>query len=175
MGGDNLFDSLKDLVTKIVGIDEVHVDNMVFKLHRIGTVVLLLVFSVVISLGQVSKKESLKWLFVVISIMFRYNCPFTICNHVSFAKPSTLFFKYAGDPIECISAESDRKGIDSKLLDTYCWIHGTYTKENDNMELGKHYENASCDPDKEKCWHHTYYQFVVMVLVCQAACFYFPW
>ena len=56
MGGDNLFDSLKDLVTKIVGIDEVHVDNMVFKLHRIGTVVLLLVFSVVISLGQVSIK-----------------------------------------------------------------------------------------------------------------------
>ena len=51
----NLFDSLKDLVAKIAGVGELSVDNLVFKLHRIGTVVLLLSFSVVVSLGQVSE------------------------------------------------------------------------------------------------------------------------
>ena len=51
----SLFDSLKDLVTKIAGVGELSVDNLVFKLHRIATVALLLTFSVVVSLGQVRK------------------------------------------------------------------------------------------------------------------------
>ena len=54
MGGDSLFDSLKDLGTKIFDVGELAVDNIVFRLHRIGTVVLLLTFSVVTSLGQVN-------------------------------------------------------------------------------------------------------------------------
>ncbi len=29
------------------------------------------------------------------------------------------------------------------------------------------------DPDSE-CWHHQYYQWVALVLVFQAGCFYFP-
>ena len=49
----SLFDSLKDLGTKIFDVGELSVDNFVFKLHRIVTVVLLLAFSVVTSLGQV--------------------------------------------------------------------------------------------------------------------------
>lgn len=49
----SLFDSLKDLGTKIFDVGELSVDNLVFKLHRIVTVVLLLAFSVVTSLGQV--------------------------------------------------------------------------------------------------------------------------
>ena len=80
------------------------------------------------------------------------------------------------------------------MIDTYCWIHGTYTQKPDPM-TGKggasHREFASCNPNPyvnedtgkeekkdgydEDCWHHAYYQFVTMVLVCQAACFYFPW
>ena len=55
------------------------------------------------------------------------------------------------------------------------------------MEIGErqhakrdHLDFGSCipgvnEPEGEKCWHHAYYQFVVMVLVLQAACFYFPW
>jgi len=137
----SLFDSLKDLGTKIFDVGELSVDNFVFKLHRIVTVVLLLAFSVVTSLGQ-----------------------------------------YVGDPIECIKRD---KGIDHKLIDTYCWIHGTYTKQ--PMEVGErqhtkrdHLDFGSCIPGSDNepeggCWHHAYYQFVVMVLVLQAACFYFPW
>ena len=49
----SLFDSLKDLGTKIFDVGELSVDNLVFKLHRIVTVVLLLSFSVVASLAQV--------------------------------------------------------------------------------------------------------------------------
>ena len=50
----SLFDSLKDLGTKIFDVGELSVDNIVFKCHRIATVVLLLAFSVVTSLGQVN-------------------------------------------------------------------------------------------------------------------------
>ena len=88
------------------------------------------------------------------------------------------FIQYVGDPIECIKRD---KEIDPKLIDTYCWIHGTYTQQ--PIEAGKmqthekrnHLKFGSCNPQKEDCWHHAYYQFVVMVLVLQAACFYFPW
>lgn len=137
----SLFDSLKDLGTKIFDVGELAVDNLVFRLHRIGTVVLLLTFSVVTSLGQ-----------------------------------------YVGDPIECIKRDTK---IDPKLVDTYCWIHGTYTHQPPAAGKARemsHLDFASCNPnptddkpDGENCWHHAYYQFVVMVLVCQAACFYFPW
>ena len=51
-----LFDSLKDLVVSIAGVGEVAVDNLVFKLHRIGTVLILLSFVLVLSLSQVRKR-----------------------------------------------------------------------------------------------------------------------
>ena len=86
--------------------------------------------------------------------------------------------QYVGDPIECIKRD---KEISTDLIDTYCWIHGTYTKlppgagDVEARQPRDHLDFGSCDPDKEDCWHHAYYQFVVMVLVLQAACFYFPW
>ncbi len=30
------------------------------------------------------------------------------------------------------------------------------------------------DGDKEHCWHHQYYQWVALVLMLQAGCFYLP-
>ena len=53
----SLFESLKDLGTKIFDVGELSVDNFVFKLHRIVTVVLLLAFSIVTSLGQVNFRQ----------------------------------------------------------------------------------------------------------------------
>ena len=50
-----LYDTLKDLVVSVVGVGEVSVDNLVSKLHRIGTVVILLSFALILSLSQVSK------------------------------------------------------------------------------------------------------------------------
>ena len=53
----SLFDSLKDLGTKLFDVGEFSVDNLVFRLHRIATVVLLLTFSVVASLSQVMSED----------------------------------------------------------------------------------------------------------------------
>ena len=52
----SLFDKLKNLGTKIFDVGELSVDNFVFKLHRTATVVLLLAFSLVTSLGQVRER-----------------------------------------------------------------------------------------------------------------------
>ena len=38
---------------------------------------------------------------------------------------ATLFIgskQYIGDPIDCIV-----EGVDPKIMDTYCWIHSTYS------------------------------------------------
>ena len=94
-----------------------------------------------------------------------------------------FLLQYVGDPIECIKREDDK--INSKLIDTYCWIHGTYTKhppkagDIEGRLARDHLKFARCDPndppDENGCWHHAYYQFVVMILIIQAGCFYFPW
>ena len=178
----SLFDSLKDLGTKLFDVGEFSVDNLVFRLHRIATVVLLLTFSVVASLSQVMSEDMIHNESVIHLFYFSkttYNLLSLIVSNIS--------MQYVGDPIECIKRDTT---IDSKLIDTYCWIHGTYTQHAPSTtdgirEARNHLDFAVCDPfvekdgkvvyDDKKCWHHAYYQFVTMVLVCQAAMFYFPW
>ena len=53
MSGGNLYDSIKKLIDKVYGIHEISIDNFVFKLHRIGTVTILLMISALLSLSQV--------------------------------------------------------------------------------------------------------------------------
>ena len=72
------------------------------------------------------------------------------------------------------------------IVDTYCWIHGTYTKYfnftmyedilNTKGTTAWFHYYGQCNPknENEECWHHLYYQFIPIVLVVQAACFYFP-
>ena len=50
---------------------------------------------------------------------------------------------------------------------------GEHTKR-DHLDFGSCVPGGENEPE-DGCWHHAYYQFVVMVLVLQAACFYFPW
>ena len=50
---------------------------------------------------------------------------------------------------------------------------GEHTKR-DHLDFGSCIPGGENEPE-DGCWHHAYYQFVVMVLVLQAACFYFPW
>ena len=52
MGKSNLFD---DLVKAINGFvkDDISKDNFVFKLHRVFTVILCVIFTIVLSLSQV--------------------------------------------------------------------------------------------------------------------------
>ena len=51
-----LFDSFKDVYDKVFTTEAVNIDNTVFKLHYRVTVTALVIFSVVLSLGQVSIK-----------------------------------------------------------------------------------------------------------------------
>ena len=59
---------------------------------------------------------------------------------------------------------------------------GTYTvfPTRENMLLGtsnilkKGWNHMDCDKAKGECWHHAYYQWVGLMLIFQAGCFYFP-
>ena len=47
------------------------------------------------------------------------------------------------------------------------------------VSVNKHLSSASCfdkagDTADKDCWHHQYYQWVALVLVFQAGCFYLP-
>ena len=99
-------------------------------------------------------------------------------------KMQHIFLQYVGDPIEC-TGKNSKVHIDTKIIDTFCWIHGTYThyfdfeEANETIvEKGRDFwykKYGSCDPKSgDECWHHAYYQYVPIVLICQAAAFYFP-
>ena len=71
------------------------------------------------------------------------------------------------------------KDVVGKYVDTFCYVEGTYTKrptENDFL-LGSSgsIEHMKCEKTDDKtCWHHLYYQWVGLLLIFQAGCFYFP-
>lgn len=82
--------------------------------------------------------------------------------------------QYFGDPIDCIMNDAP-----SRTMDTYCWIHSTYTVSNkfsgragyDFIQPGvTNYAEDSGDKAK----YHKYYQWVCFVLFFQAILFYVP-
>jgi len=83
--------------------------------------------------------------------------------------------QYFGDPIDCIVDSS----IPSGLMDTYCWIHSTFTiPALNDAEIGKKVPHPgiatpSLESDHE-VKYHKYYQWVTLVLYFQAICFYIP-
>lgn len=81
--------------------------------------------------------------------------------------------QYFGDPIDCISKDD----IPSKLLDTYCWIHTTFSVENAwKKRVGDEvpYPGVDKATPNEKRVYHAYYQWVCFVLFFQALLFYVP-
>jgi hypothetical protein len=81
--------------------------------------------------------------------------------------------QYFGDPIHCMSDEN----IPKKLLDTYCWIHSTFSIEDAwKKEVGKQviYPGVDNSGNGGKAVYHTYYQWVSFVLFLQAILFYVP-
>ena len=82
------------------------------------------------------------------------------------------------------------------MIDSHCWVDGTWTHRPDaeNPLLGQagELEHMRCaatedgssmvEVDEEgnkivpnkPCWHHLYYQWVGLMLIFQAGCFYFP-
>ncbi|KAI1289286.1 Innexin inx2 [Halotydeus destructor] len=83
--------------------------------------------------------------------------------------------QYFGDPIDCISKDD----IPSKLLDTYCWIHTTFSVESAfDKKVGVEVPYPGVDKwaagSSEPRVFHAYYQWVCFVLFFQAVSFYAP-
>ncbi|XP_054712216.1 innexin inx2-like [Uloborus diversus] len=81
--------------------------------------------------------------------------------------------QHIGDPIECISKDD----IPEKVLNTYCWIHATFSVENAwEKEIGKEIAYPGVDKYKEgdSRVFHAYYQWVCFVLFLQALLFCIP-
>ena len=83
--------------------------------------------------------------------------------------------QYIGDPIDCIVA-----GVPSKIMDTYCWIHSTYSIPSRWAgKEGHTFPHPGIAPlgdlaEGEDVKYHKYYQWVCFVLFLQAAFFYIP-
>jgi len=82
--------------------------------------------------------------------------------------------QYFGDPIDCIVDK-----IPSGLMDTYCWIHSTFTiPALNDAKIGKQVPHPGiATPNLEadhEVKYHKYYQWVTLVLYFQAICFYIP-
>lgn len=81
--------------------------------------------------------------------------------------------QYFGDPIDCISKDD----IPSNLLDTYCWIHTTFSIEDAWFkQVGVEVPYPGVDKSEvgSKKIYHAYYQWVCFVLFFQALFFYVP-
>ncbi|XP_013787523.1 innexin inx2-like [Limulus polyphemus] len=81
--------------------------------------------------------------------------------------------QYIGDPIDCISKDD----IPTNLLDTFCWIHTTFSVENawhKKVGIEVPYPGVDSYSPGEKRVYHAYYQWVCFVLFLQAAMFYVP-
>lgn len=81
--------------------------------------------------------------------------------------------QYIGDPIDCIV-----EGVPSNVMDTYCWIHSTFTIPNRMATeiVGKNVPHPGIRPFEEgdTVKYHKYYQWVCFVLFFQAILFYIP-
>ncbi|XP_015789262.1 innexin inx2 [Tetranychus urticae] len=81
--------------------------------------------------------------------------------------------QYFGDPIDCIQ----RDDIPQNVMDTFCWIHSTFTLPNAlDKQVGVDVVAPGVDNYKpgEKKVYHKYYQWVCFVLFIQAIFFYIP-
>jgi len=81
--------------------------------------------------------------------------------------------QYFGDPIDCIQ----RDDIPTQVLETYCWIHSTFTlPEALDKKVGEEVPHPGIDKytPGEKRVYHKYYQWVCFVLFIQAIMFYIP-
>ncbi|GIY88776.1 innexin inx2 [Caerostris darwini] len=120
-----------------------------------------------------SLKSLLKLNTVVIeSHVFRLHYRATVIVLLAFSILVTSR-QYIGDPIDCIS----RDDIPNKLLDSFCWIHSTFSVENAwHKKVGEEVPYPGVDKytPGENRKYHAYYQWVCFVLFLQAMLFYIP-
>lgn len=106
------------------------------------------------------------------SFVFRLHHKFTVAILIG-ASLLVTSRQYFGDPIDCIS----RDDIPPNLLDTYCWIHATFSivgSWNKTVGLDVPYPGVDKYLPGEQRVYHKYYQWVCFVLFFQALCFYTP-
>jgi len=104
--------------------------------------------------------------------VFRLHYKATVIFLVAFSLLVTSN-QYFGDPIDCIQ----RDDIPTNLLDTYCWIHSTFTLPDAlNKKVGVEVPHPGVDKytPGEKRIYHKYYQWVCFVLFLQSIMFYIP-
>eukprot|EP00095_Tigriopus_kingsejongensis_P003667 snap_masked-scaffold11_size778918-processed-gene-3.9 protein:Tk03667 transcript:snap_masked-scaffold11_size778918-processed-gene-3.9-mRNA-1 annotation:"innexin 2" len=76
-------------------------------------------------------------------------------------------------PIHCVT----EKEIPKTVMDTFCWIHATFTLPNryyDNASMPEAHPGVGNQSPDEQSHHHTYYQWVFYTLLFQALVFGLP-
>lgn len=115
--------------------------------------------------------------------IFRLHYSLTVIILLAFCVVVTTK-QYVGDPIECIRSE----GVPASIINTYCWIHTTYTmpralydkppgKSDEDWRKDNPHPAISADPkynNPNDFRYHKYYQWVCFVLFIQATFFYIP-
>ncbi|XP_013789987.1 innexin inx2-like [Limulus polyphemus] len=99
-----------------------------------------------------------------------YKATVLILTAFSLLVTSTQYF---GDPIDCMSTDN----IPQNLLDTFCWIHTTFTLPSAmNLKVGVEVAAPGVKKTElgDKKTYHSYYQWVCFVLFLQAGMFYLP-
>ena len=104
--------------------------------------------------------------------IFRLHYKATVIVLIAFSLVVTSR-QYIGDPIDCIV-----EGVPGNVMDTYCWIHSTFTIPNRMASevIGKDVPHPGVRPHQEgdQIKYHKYYQWVCFVLFFQALLFYIP-
>merc|ERR1712112_208649 len=88
--------------------------------------------------------------------------------------------QFFGEPIHC---QLTTDTIPLKMFESYCFMSGTYTVLDTSTTTANHsdtllHESAighAVGPEDSRILHHTYYQWVCLLLVLQAAACYAPW
>ena len=81
--------------------------------------------------------------------------------------------QFIGDPIQCIV-----EGVPEYVMDTYCWIHSTFTIPNristERIGIDVPHPGIGVVREDDDIKYHKYYQWVCFVLFFQAIPFYIP-
>ncbi|GLV41268.1 shaking B [Carabus blaptoides fortunei] len=111
------------------------------------------------------------------SLLLRLHSNATVILLVSFSIIVTTR-EYVGNPIECVTSNRASGNIPEDTLNTYCWIHATYTVP---ATLWKVAGRQVAYPGVANSWdadghvkHVKYYQWVAFMLFFQAILFYTP-
>jgi len=106
------------------------------------------------------------------STIFRLHYTFTVMCLLAFSLIVTTR-QYVGNPIDCVHT----KDIPEDVLNTYCWIHSTYTIPSAfwkriGIDVAHPGIDKTIDPEERR--YVKYYQWVCFCLFFQAILFYIP-